>query len=103
VVLWWGIGLVAGSVVFSDGLMALAATVYSGGPGGSVGGIDQAILSVVMTVTQAVNRSAPFIGAALIGASVVMFYLAKNLLPATERPAPGDAETAGFSEAGPAS
>ena len=81
VVLWWGVGLVAGSVVFSYGLTGISAAVFSGGPGGSATSLDQTMLGILVTLVEAVNGSAPFIGAALIGASTVMFYIAKNLVP----------------------
>lgn len=85
VVLWWGIGVVAGSVVFSYGVAAISAATFSGGPGSSATALDQAILGILVTAIQAVNSSAPFIGAALIGAGIVMFYIAKNVLPPAQQ------------------
>lgn len=95
VVLWWGIGLVAGSLVFSYGLTGISAAAFSGNPGGSATALDQAMLGILITAVQAVNQSAPFIGAALIGASVVMFYMAKNILPAARPAMAGEDEPSG--------
>ena len=95
VVLWWGIGLVAGSVVFSYGLTAISAAAFSGGPGASATALDQAMLGILVTVIQAVNSSAPFVGAALIGASIVMFYIAKNVLPPAQQAVVDDEAASG--------
>ncbi|NEN05237.1 hypothetical protein G3T36_05065 [Diaminobutyricibacter tongyongensis] len=84
VVLWWGIGLIAGGLVLD---YAVQGIMFATTNGQGSNPLDQAMLGIWMDLLNAVNRTAPFIGAALIGASVVMFYLAKNLLPSARVPA----------------
>ncbi len=80
VVLWWGIGLIAGGLILDYAVSGIAFSTTIG-DGTTVNPLDQAMLGIWMDLLNAVNRSAPFIGAALVGASVVMFYLAKNVVP----------------------
>ena len=88
--MWWGIGLVAGSLVFSYGLTDISAAAFSGGPGEGATALDQAMLGILITIIEAVNRSVPLVGAALIGASIVMFYIGKILIPPAQQPVAGE-------------
>ena len=101
VVLWWGIGLVAGGLILDYAVSGIM-FASTNGQGSTVNPLDQAMLGIWMDLLNAVNRTAPLIGAALIGASVVMFYLAKNLLPAATVPAATVPDAASGERAGSA-
>lgn len=95
VVLWWGIGLLVADAVLNFAVPA----VFAGFAAASgANGVDQALYGLFATVLSAVNRVMPFLGAALVGAGVVMFYIARNLLPAALVAATDDADAAAFGE-----
>lgn len=74
VVLWWGIGLIVASLILNYALFGL----ISATSGSGANSLDQAMLSAIMQVLDAVNRIAPMLGAAFVGASIVMFSITKN-------------------------
>jgi predicted lipid-binding transport protein (Tim44 family) len=80
VVIWWGIALaVGGSLlgVFAPGLMY---QWYGGADAAGQGfqGIDQGLLSIIQVVVSLATNVCPSVGAALIGAGVVMRYVKNN-------------------------
>jgi hypothetical protein len=95
VVLWWGIGLLVADAVLNFAVPAIFAG-FADPSGGN--GVDQALYGLFATVLSAVNRVAPFLGAALIGASVVMFYIAKNVVPPAPLTGTDDAGVAALDE-----
>ncbi|MGO4536243.1 hypothetical protein [Leifsonia sp. 2MCAF36] len=80
VVLWWGIGLTLGGLVLTTVYPALAYGVMPQNLG--AGGVDQGMLTASSYVVQLISQVVPPLGVALIGASVVMAYVGRLLVPA---------------------
>ncbi len=97
VVLWWGIGLIALYLVLNFTVPGLAYAANGNG-GGGANPLDQAMLGTLFTVLSTVNMIAPFLGVTLIGASIVMFYVEKNLIRPTLDPVVTETENVGITE-----
>lgn len=79
VVLWWGIVLTIGGMLLTTFLPVLGYAVT--GTYNTSSGVDQGMLTSLQFVLQLIGQVVPPLGVALIGASVVMAYVAR-LLPA---------------------
>ena len=96
VVMWWGIGLIAATFILNYTLPGLSYAAYGGGLRADA--LSQALLGGFATLLGAVNSLAPLLGAVLIGASIVMAYIAKTVLPPAQQPAAGESDTRGIAE-----
>ncbi|WP_241702029.1 hypothetical protein [Leifsonia shinshuensis] len=88
VVLWWGIGLTLAGVLVTLLLPQLAYTAAM--QPSAATRVDQALLTVLDLVIRVVGQVLSPLGVALIGASVVMAYVA---LPAARRTAEAEPPT----------
>jgi len=75
VVLWWGIGLTLGGLLLAA-LMPQLGYALSVQQNASAG-VDQGLLSAVSIVVGLTAQVVPPLGVALIGAAVVMTYVAR--------------------------
>ena len=89
VVLWWGIGLAAAGLLLSVLVPQLFYAVALPDEGPTP--LDQGLILFVDVVTRVFAQGVVPLGVALIGAAVVMSYIARRLapadLPATDRSA----------------
>lgn len=80
VVLWWGIGLTIAGVLVTMFLPQLAYTAAQ--QPSSAAGVDQGLLLLVDLLTRVIGQVLAPLGVALIGAAVVMTFVARLLSPA---------------------
>jgi hypothetical protein len=83
VVLWWGIGLTVGGVL----LTVLGPQLgYALALGRGTTAMDQGLLTVVGVLVQLIAQIVPPLGIVLIGAAVVMAYVARVVAPRSAAP-----------------
>ena len=75
VVLWWGIGLTAGGLLLSVLVPQLFYTIAL--PSSGPTRLDEGLLTVLDLFTRVLAQGVVPVGAALIGAGVVMAYVAR--------------------------
>ncbi|WP_345762670.1 hypothetical protein [Diaminobutyricibacter sp. McL0608] len=90
VVLWLGIGLLVASLILSYAIPGITYARFGDGSGPT--GVDGALVSVLTTLLSTISVYSPFLGSALVGASIVMFYIAKNFAPAPPLPLTDEAD-----------
>jgi hypothetical protein len=76
-VLWWGVGLTLGGMLLT---LLLPPIGYSlAGLSSGASGVDQGLLGGLDLVVRLIGQVVPPLGVALIGASVVMAFVAQRL------------------------